>query len=126
MKVLFCFLLFFSALLGAEPQVVYLTWTEDPATTMTIQWHTDRGQTQELTYRKVNDQKWKSAKSAFKSIEGTDVDVHTAHLKELSQDTVYLFKLGTKTEYKFRTMPKELNRPLRFAIGGDVFLYQKS
>ena len=81
MKVIFCFLLFFSVLFGAEPQVVYLTWTEDPTTTMTIQWHTDRGQTQELTYRKVNDQKWKSAKSAFKSIEGTDVDVHTAHLK---------------------------------------------
>lgn len=119
MKVIFCFLLFFSVLFGADPQVVYLTWTEDPATTMTIHWHTDRGKAQELTYRKVNDPKWKSAKSAFHPIEGTDVDVHTVHLKGLDQDTVYLFNLGS--EYKFRTMPKELNRPLRFAIGGDVY-----
>ncbi len=120
MKVVFCFLLFFSVLLGAEPQVVYLTWTEDPTSTMTIQWHTASG-AEELTYRAVKDSHWKSAKSTFISIEGTDVDVHAVHLKELEQDTVYLFKLGSKTEYKFRTMPKILDRPIRFAIGGDIF-----
>jgi phosphodiesterase/alkaline phosphatase D-like protein len=121
MKVILCFFLFFTVLLGADPQVVYLTWTEDPTSTMTIQWHAVTGSSQELDYRGIKDPHWKSTKSTFIFIEGTDVDVHTVHLKELAEDTVYLFKLGTKTEYKFRTMPKKLNRPVRFAIGGDVF-----
>jgi len=88
---------------------------------MTIQWHTAPGDAQQLTYITKNAAR-KTVESKFHTIEGADVNVHTVHLDGLAEDSVYLFKIeGSETEYKFRTLPKTLDRPIRFAIGGDIY-----
>jgi hypothetical protein len=117
------FLWAYTAALAIEPQVVYLTWTDDPATTMTVQWHTDEGAAQsQLEYRGSKESDWKPATGTFKTVEGTKVDVHLIHLEGLQSDSLYLFKLqGSKREYKFRTMPLKLTRSIKIAIGGDAY-----
>ncbi len=128
MKVLnlFFYVFLWIAVGAVEPQVVYLTWTDDPTTTMTIQWHMAAGAAQpQLNYRDVRGAEWRSIEGESITVEGTDVDVHTIHLEGLTENSDYVFKLqGAKREYKFRTMPKTLIRPVRMAIGGDAFYIQ--
>jgi len=117
------FLWAYTVVRAIEPQVVYLTWTDDPATTMTVQWHTDEGASQpQLEYRGSGETGWKPARGTLKTVEGTKVDVHLIHLEGLKADSLYLFKLqGSKREYKFRTMPAKLTRSIKMAIGGDAY-----
>src|SRR3982751_1784880 len=124
---LFIFFLWAYTAAGAiEPQVVYLTWTGDPATTMTVQWHTDEGvaqsQLEYLEYQGGGEADWKMATGTLKTVEGTKVDVHLVYLEGLKADSLYLLKLqGSKRKYKFRTMPAKLTRSIKMAIGGDAY-----
>jgi len=112
--------------LGAdEPTVVYLTWTEDPTSTMTIQWHSPSETTAipQISYHLLEDSRWTQRQGESQTVVDTDVDVHRIHLDGLNEDSVYVFKLqGSGKEYRFRTLPKKLSRPVRMAIGGDAFL----
>lgn len=108
-----------------EPAVVYLTWTEDPTSTMTIQWQTPSGTVMrpQLSYHHIADNRWTEQQGESQTVVDTDVDVHRIHLAGLREDSVYVFKIsGSATEYRFQTLPKKLSRPVRMVIGGDAFL----
>lgn len=106
--------------LFADTLALYLSWYDDPTTTMTIQWHTPREESNDLVSLQLPNGKWKMA-------EGSHIDldtrfVHTVRLEKLSPDTEYFFRVGKETEsYKFRTAPKDLSHPIRFCIGGDLY-----
>lgn len=110
---LFAFLWFVVPLEAEEPIAVYLTWIDDPTSTMVIQW---MGGASELDY--LNGEEWKRADAESQII--VDCRVHRVYLEGLEEDTEYLFKIG-KREYRFRTMPKTLSRPVRMVVGGDAY-----
>ncbi len=108
------------------PIAIYLTWKEDPTSTMVIQWitpNTDNSST--IQYKIDGDQSpWKELvglEHAFP--EEKPYCVHIASCTKLLPDTLYRFRLnGYSVEHLFKTMPTDLKKPLRFIIGGDVNL----
>ncbi len=110
---------------AVSPSVLYLTWTQDPTTTMTVQWHTGLDEeSSEVLFRRVGDEDWKNKEGGFVRLTTTKFLVHTVELVDLSPNTDYEFSIqGKKKSYRFRTMPKDLERPIRFVIGGDAYYY---
>ncbi len=110
---------------ASSPSILYLTWTHDPATTMTIQWHSNKEELQTVVlFHCLGETQWHSKEGMFNSLHSTNYIVHTVELDQLKPGTDYEFKFPNKTgSYQFRTMPEELDRPIRFAIGGDAYFY---
>jgi len=109
---------------SGAPMGLLLTWQRDPLTTMTIDWHTGATSTvQAVQYRREGDPDWRQGPTperfSFPHVE--DAWIHRVELTGLEPGTPYEFNLaeGGRT-YRFRTMPADLRRPLRFASGGDV------
>jgi hypothetical protein len=119
----YAFLWTLTPLGASQPIAVYLTWIHDPTTTMMVQWQTSSGEgAPQLSYHLAGDPVWKIAEGESQTIEETAVDVHRIHLEGLKEDSEYGFKIkGHTKEYRFRTMPQKLNRPIRIAVGGDAY-----
>jgi hypothetical protein len=108
----------------------YLTWQRDPATTMTVHWHsvgtTDGGAAR---CRPADDDN-----AAWQTTVGTTVEmprdpdtrIHTAEFTGLKPDSLYELQIvGDDEVFRFRTMPATLSRPIRFAVGGDMYKQDK-
>lgn len=110
--------------LGAlESQGVFLTWQDDPSTTMTIQWITGGDDEDSLVHYRVNGSKgWSSLRGQSKMLPNTSHRLHSVELTELEASTAYQFKLSDDRRKRlFRTVPKDLTQPLRFIVGGDIY-----
>jgi acid phosphatase type 7 len=123
---------------GFDPDALYLTWIDDPCTTMTIQWHTVQAETRgkSLYYQKtapgtdtsgpapsgsVTSGQTK-ASATSKPLPGTTRDVQTVSLTGLEPGTQYQFFFNPGGPvYKFKTLPAKLDRPVRFIVAGDVY-----
>jgi acid phosphatase type 7 len=105
---------------------LYLTWQQDPTTTMTINWvNLYPGSSNELWYRESGEEKWQRTKARHMVIRPSSLQRRHVELTELEPDTLYEFAIGRRPEkpqeaWTFRTMPAELNRPIRFVTGGDM------
>lgn len=106
----------------ADISALYLSWYGDPATTMTIQWHTlveERSQALLLQ----QGEEWEEVPSEETAL--PTLLVHKATLDHLEPNTEYAFKVGDSPTYRFRTAPTTLTEPLRFVIGGDIYANRK-
>ncbi|TVP44074.1 MAG: metallophosphoesterase family protein [Gemmatimonadales bacterium] len=109
---------------SGSPMGLLLTWQQDPLTTMTIDWHTGATSTpQEVRYRRVGASDWNAGPTPeefpFPHVE--DARIHRVELVGLEPGSLYEFNLSEGgRNYRFRTMPQDLQRPVRFASGGDV------
>lgn len=106
------------------PAAVYLTWTGDPTRCMTIHYHVEHGVDVGSTvwYRRPGTTAWQSHQARSHSVPGLDRQVYTAQLDRLMPDTRYAFRIGGDPYIRqFATMPTEPTRPIRFAVGGDVY-----
>ena len=108
-----------------DPPAVYLTWLQDPSTTMTVQWHTEHeGAESRIEYKEVGGEDWEAVTGAEEPAPVPTVEerlVHTVEITGLEPGAKYRFRWDEDSEtYKFRTMPAELDRPIRVAIGGDL------
>jgi len=115
--------------LRAETEVIgtYLTWSDDPTTTMTINWvniypHTPAT----VRYRVKGEGEWQTQSGSHHTLTPSVLQVRQVSLDGLQPDTAYEFVIGedptasgTSVEW-FRTMPRELERPVRFVTGGDM------
>jgi hypothetical protein len=110
---------------AASPSILYLTWTRDPSTTMTIQWHTGKNEKEtEVLFRQLGSTQWQSKEGEYRPLHATDYLAHTVELDLLNPDVDYEFVIqGKPGVYKFRTMPQHMQRPVRFAVGGDAYYY---
>lgn len=106
---------------------VYLTWLRDPTTTMTINWvnlYPDTPAT--VWYRTQKDEEWRSSEGTHHTAKPSSLQVRRVELTGLSPDTLYEFVLAEKPGKdpkgvrRFRTLPEQLKRPLRFVAGGDM------
>jgi len=107
------------------PSVLYLTWMHDPTTTMTIHWHTiNKDPISQVVYRKKGETEWQLKGGIYALVPKTNLSIHTVELDELDPGEEYQFRLfGKKGTYRFRTLPKTLEKPVRFVVGGDAYFY---
>ena len=113
---------------GGSPRHVYLTWQGDPATTMTVAYHTF-GQAPGPSVVRYGPEGGGAlpleARGASHRVPGLDEDrwVHVVELVGLSPGARYRFVAGApgaeSAERVFRTVPDD-DRPVRFVTGGDL------
>lgn len=104
---------------------LYLTWSDDPATTMTVNWVNLYPEgTTTVYYRKAGEKEWQSGGATRTVLEPSSLQRRHVQLEDLEPDTTYQFGIGDKPKddggWTFRTMPAELTRPIRFVTGGDM------
>lgn len=115
-----CICSFFVLPLWAETLALYSTWYTDPTTTIAIHWHTPLGQEDDKISVQMPSGQWTESEGSH-TVVGSRI-VHTVLLEELSPDTEYLFHIiSDPANYRFRTAPLDLEKPLCFVIGGDAF-----
>ncbi len=110
------------------PVAMYLSWQQDPTTTMTIQWHSESEmQSPELEYRRADGGQWAKVVAESRPMPYSDRYIHTVELTQLAPESYYNFRLldvdasGRHSPfYSFRTMPATIDKPLRIGVGGDV------
>lgn len=104
------------------PDTLFLTWQEDPTTTITIQWvGPETPADTSVQYAPIDSPVWQIATTILKPYTNTDLKVHRCHIKGLRPGTEYQFQLaGVATTYRFRTMPAKATNTLQFVSGGDV------
>ena len=106
--------------LVAEVLALYLSWYDDPTTTMTIQWHTLTKEKATRCRLYLPDGKKIDHEADFLSLE--DRLIYRITLKELLPDTDYRFQIDDDPAlYLFRTAPLVLEKPLKFLVGGDLY-----
>lgn len=105
-----------------DPPALYLSWLRNPDTTMTVQWHTEDEARTTIFLRRQGAQSWDRHEGTQHALPGSERTVHTAALLGLTPKTDYEFCFwpGAKI-FKFRTMPSNLDQPVRFVTGGDVY-----
>jgi len=100
----------------------YLSWTEDPTTTMTISWQTPEECDSIVEYRREGESSYTSIKDSDKSL------YHSITLDGLSPNKEYEYRIKSDTRddlwgldeqvYKFRTAPSTF-KSFKFVIYGD-------
>lgn len=115
--------LLFPWILQAEITALYLSWYDDPTTTMAIQWHTPPEEFGDTISVQLQGE-WTPFSGSHKALK--QVLVHQVSLDSLEPNTEYAFRIGEESPiYRFRTAPNNLEEPLRFVIGGDVYARPK-
>lgn len=105
-----------------DPDTLFLTWHGDPTTSMTIQWldEQSRGSSFAVWFAAESSSRWQKVDSTADPFPLTKLLRHRANMRGLKPDTLYRFRVGLNSpEYRFRTAPARLDRPLTFVHGGD-------
>ena len=106
---------------AVKPESFILSWQDDPARTMTIDWHTAPEAYSFLEYREKGTKEWLIAHGDLIPVPDSDNRLYRRELRELKPDQLYEFRFGgQKSVYNFLTMPESLNRPIRFVASGDM------
>ncbi|HZH72496.1 MAG TPA: fibronectin type III domain-containing protein [Mariniphaga sp.] len=105
-----------------EPLAIFLTWTEDPTSTISIDWHNHEKQSEILYYKMEGEDQWKEEQSKIHPFPFSDRLVHRVALQKLRPGTSYQIRFGDYEKvYSFKTMPENTAlEPIRIAIGGDT------
>lgn len=109
-------------------ETVYLSYNGDPATTMTISWHTKKGTLPSsfVEYREKGSSDWVIKRGTSKEYTQSDAPfyhyrfyklIHHVELSELEPDTEYEFRLYEEV-HTFKTMPTNPTE-IKIALGGD-------
>ncbi|EON78243.1 hypothetical protein ADIS_1440 [Lunatimonas lonarensis] len=115
-------LLFVTSMAQHEPKGIFLTWQQDPSTTITIDWHTGPSEPSEslLQVRPLGGE-WEDASGRQFPFPHSDRTIHRVELDQLTPYSTYEFRLkGYSRIYSFRTLPLHNFQPVRFAAGGDT------
>ncbi len=102
------------------PPTLFFTWSEDPTTTVTVQWLSRKSDTPEV-WVSDDDAVWVRRKGVRVPFGPSDLNVARVVVRGLQPDGVYRMRVGDPTVvHRFRTAPRQLTRPLRFVAGGDA------
>lgn len=103
------------------PDTLFLTWSKDPTTTMTIQWvGVETAGDMSIRFSLLNGQDAGIVKTITKPYLNTDLKVFRCQLDGLLPGSEYQFRIGKSfPSYRFRTMPSKAIDEFRFVTGGD-------
>ena len=110
----------------AEVTGIYLTWRDDPATTITVNWLNLYAEAPATVWYRAAGAAWRRADGAGQPVRPSGLWVRRAQLSGLEPDAVHELAIGaeppagTTGVYTFRTMPRELRRSVSFVAGGDM------
>lgn len=107
-----------------KPLGLYLTWEEDPTSTMVIDWHSPFDQALDtLFFRQQGSQLWKRRLPTASPFPHSVKRINRVKLSGLGANTTYEFRIGRFHRiYRFETMPQDIDtNPIVFAIGGDTY-----
>ena len=112
--------------LDFAPDTLFLSWQQDPTTTMTIQWlGTETIADISIQYATLVDPVWQIQRTIIKPYINTDLKVHRCEITGLKPGTEYQFRIGnTRKSYRFRTMPAKATNTIQFVSGGDCGIDQ--
>jgi acid phosphatase type 7 len=100
---------------------LFLTWQQDPTTTMTVQWVGSQTADASIQYAPLDASEWRTATTIIKPYTGTDLKVHRCELTGLLPGTEYKFRIGSgTTDSRFRTMPATATDTIQWVSGGDA------
>src|SRR5690606_26522196 len=110
------------------PATMFLTWQNDPTTTMTVQWleevtEGDAAAGPLSLHYSADGNRWRTAAGERKPFGSPDPQVCRIEITGLRPDTDYRFVIDRRSpEYHFRPAPATLREgdTLRFAAGGDA------
>lgn len=120
-----------------QPSTLFLTWHQDPTTTMDVQWIGTLGETADTNVyytsepipsstpaeRKSSAERkptWQVQSTGTRPYPMCDLKVFHAELTGLTPGTDYSFRIGKSSPiYQFRTMPSKANDAIHFVSGGD-------
>ena len=105
-----------------RPETLFLTWQQDPTTTMTVQWVGREGEYEDtkIYYTTGFPAATAVVPTITKPFPLADLKVFRAELTGLKPNTEYFFQIGKKSPtLKFRTMPAKLTNEINFISGGD-------
>ena len=105
-----------------QPSTLFLTWQRDPTTTMTVQWISAQGETENtgIFFAAPKQETWSVQPAIARPFPRTDLKVFRAELTGLWPGTDYRFKIGKQSPtYRFRTMPAKATDVIHFISGGD-------
>lgn len=98
---------------------LFLTWQQDPTTTITIQW-VGAESAADIRVAPQSGGDWRTAKCSVKPFPDTELKVHRCELTGLSPGAEYRFQIGKEaTDYRFRTMPAKATDTIQWVSGGD-------
>lgn len=108
------------------PDTLFLTWQQDPTTTMTIQWvGPDVNHDVSLHYAKLEDPVWLINKTITKPYPNTNLKVFRSEITGLTPGQEYQFRIGmTDKAYRFQTMPSKATDTFHIVSGGDAGIDQ--
>lgn len=106
---------------GFAAEALYLTFSDDPSSSMTVIWIEKEEKKEGIDYQKLGDEEWQKSEAKSERLVGSNWWVYKTYLSGLEEDSVYQVKVDGK-KYLFHTLPKGLKRPLKIVIGGDAYL----
>jgi len=114
--------IFGSAALAETQPIVYLTWRQDPARTMVIRWLATNDVGNTVEWRPLGEEDWRHSTPGNVGNLNQRWLIQGVELTGLLPAKDYEFRFAMVTNhFKFRTMPEDLRKPLRFVEGGDVY-----
>lgn len=118
---IFCFIQI--ALWGEAPEAFYLTWEKNPESTVVANWLSKSGGVKHLTIKGKD-----GVQEGVIEVTPVPLQAHSnyffyqAAFEDLSPETQYELHLeGVDTPYNWKTLPKDLTRPIKFVVGGDIY-----
>ena len=112
-----------------NPEIVYLTYTKDPTTSITVQWHSPlTNAASKVLYRKKGEVIWQEAKGSSIRPEEFEMLIHRVDLGDLQPNTFYEFRVDSfKKTSLFRTLSSDVKqKPVQFVVGGDAYRFLSS
>lgn len=117
----FCFLQ--TALWGDDPEAFYLTWEKNPESTVVVNWLSKSDGVKHLKIRRAD-----GLQSGTAEVTPVPLQAHSSYFfyqasfKDLTPESLYELHLeGVEKPYAWKTLPKELSRPIKFVVGGDIY-----
>jgi hypothetical protein len=108
---------------SAEPIGLFLTFVDDPATSIVIDWHREPGEIgrDRLYWRPDGQTDWRSARGTQVAFPFSERMIYRVFLDGLQPDTLHDFNFGEGSRaYRFHTLPATVDSPVRIVFGGDT------
>ncbi len=109
---------------GSGNSIVYAYFLEDPTSTIRISWISEATDKGDFQYLKNGSEEWKEQPVTRETvIPGSQRTLFEVHMRGLEPGSNYEFRIGSDGEpMRFRTLPDELDQPVQFVTGGDLYL----